>query len=66
MDLSGENVVHYRLPDEQQSMIERKFPVQRFPTYMLIDKQGNIVNDRAPGPDRKNNLLSAIEKLLAE
>jgi len=66
MDLAGENVVHYRLPEEQQAMIERKFSVNSFPTYLLIGKDGKLVMDNAPAPELKDGLMSAINKLLAE
>jgi len=66
MDLSGENVVHYRLPEKQQAMIERKFSVNSFPTYLFISKDGNLVKDDAPRPEDKDELLSAISKLLKE
>ena len=41
-DLTGENCVHYNLPPDQQSAIERYLSVNSFPTYKLIDKEGNI------------------------
>ena len=41
-NLAGPNCVHYNLPEEQQSAIERYLNVQGFPTYKIIDKQGNI------------------------
>ena len=41
-NLAGPNCVHYNLPGEQQSAIERYLNVQGFPTYKIIDKQGNI------------------------
>lgn len=66
MDLVGENVVHYRLPEEQQAMIERKFAVNSFPTYMLIDKDGKMATGEAPRPELKNQLVTAIDLLLAK
>lgn len=62
--LSGENVVHYRLPDAQQAMIERRLSVRSFPTYILMDKKGNIVNMHAPRPQEKEQLVNEITKLL--
>ena len=64
MNLAGENVVHYRLPDEQQAIIERKLSVNSFPTYLLIGKDGNLVKDEVPRPEMKAELISAINKLL--
>lgn len=62
--LTGENVVHYRLPDAQQAMIERRMTVRSFPTYILMDKLGNIVNMKAPRPSQKDQLVKEITKLL--
>ena len=41
-DLTGENCIHYNLPQDQQDAIEHYLGVNSFPTYKLIDKQGNI------------------------
>ena len=62
--LAGKSAVHYNLPDEQQSAIERFLGVHSFPTYMLIDKQGNIVNRKAPRPAMEDQLLNAVYKEL--
>ena len=62
--LTGKSAVHYNLPDEQQSAIERFLGVHSFPTYMLIDKQGNIVNRKAPRPAMEDQLLNAVYKEL--
>ena len=40
--LTGPNCVHYNLPADQQSAIENYLKVYAFPTYKLIDKDGNI------------------------
>lgn len=62
--LSGENAVHYRLPPEQQKMLERRLSIRAFPTYILMDKKGNIVNMKAPRPQEKGKLVGEIKKLL--
>lgn len=64
--LTGPNVVHYNLPGEQQKMLERRLSIKFFPTYILIDKEGNLVNLNAPSPKNKNMLFISLEKLLAE
>ena len=64
MNLTGENIVHYRLPDQQQSMLERKLSINSYPTYMIIDKEGNIVNTKAPSPKDKDGLIAEINRLL--
>ena len=62
MNLTGENIVHYRLPDQQQSMLERKLSINSYPTYMIVDKKGNIVNSIAPSPKDKNGLIAEINR----
>jgi Thiol:disulfide interchange protein len=64
MNLTGENVVHYRLPDEQQGMIERKLSVNEFPTYILVNKEGKVVNTNAESPRNKNGVIKQIRELL--
>lgn len=64
--LSAKSAVHYNLPNEQQRAIEQYLQVRSFPTYMLIDKEGNIVNRDAPRPSRQENLLNAVYKLLEQ
>ena len=64
MNLTGENIVHYRLPEEQQRLIENRFSINSFPTYMLIDKEGNIVTMNAPRPSDPNGLGRAVRELL--
>jgi len=58
--LTGENVVQYRLPDEQQAMIERRFGVHSFPTYMVVDKNGNIVDTHPPRPNQKEAMVDFL------
>ena len=41
-NVSGPNVAHYNLPDEQQSAIERHLNVHSWPTYKLFDRNGNM------------------------
>ena len=62
-DLTGENIVHYRLPDVQQGMIERKLSVTSFPTYMLIDRNGKVVNTNAEQPRNPDGVMRQIKEL---
>ena len=64
MKLTGENIVHYNLPGKQQALLEKHLSVNSFPTYMLIDRNGNIVNSKAPSPREKEKLVYEIEQLL--
>ena len=43
-NVSGDNVAHYNLPEEQQSAIERYLNVMAFPTYKLFDRNGNLLD----------------------
>jgi len=58
-NVTGDNVVHYNLPTEQQTAIERFLGVNSFPTYKLIDRDGNILDVNANPRD-----LDALENLL--
>lgn len=62
--LTAKSSIHYNLPDKQQAAIEKYLEVHSFPTYMLIDKEGNIVNRKAPRPSMTNELLNAVYKEL--
>lgn len=50
MNLTGHNVVHHRLPGAQQKMLEEHLGVHQWPTYILFDRNGNIINADAPAP----------------
>lgn len=63
-NLEGANVIHYNLPSEQQSMVERRLEINGFPTYMIFDREGGLVNNQAPRPSNLNALVKEIEKLL--
>lgn len=62
--LTSKSSIHYNLPEKQQSAIENYLGIHSFPTYMLIDKQGNIVNRAAPRPSMPDELLNAVYKEL--
>nr|WP_068891105.1 TlpA disulfide reductase family protein [Pedobacter panaciterrae] len=64
MNLTGQNMVHYRLPSEQQSLIERRFSIKGFPTYMLVDKEGNMSTTDAPRPSNPSGLAETVGNLL--
>ena len=58
-NVTGDNVVHYNLPTEQQAAIEHYLGVNSYPTYKLIDRNGNILGVNADPRD-----LNALENLL--
>ncbi len=58
-NVTGDNVVHYNLPGEQQSAVENFLKVNGYPTYRLIDSNGNLLDVNA---DPRN--LDALENLI--
>ena len=62
--LTGEQVVHYNLPDVHQDMLEKYLEVRSFPTYILIDRKGNIVDRNPPRPSSEKRLVDYLNKYL--
>ena len=62
-NLTGPNCVHYNLPKEQQHAVEQFLNVDGFPTYRLIDKQGNIHYLHWTHADDMPSFLETIDKL---
>ena len=62
-NVTGENVVHYNLPADQQSAIENYVGVNGYPTYKLIDKQGNIHDLHWLHADDMQSFLETIDKM---
>lgn len=58
-NVTGENVVHYNLPQAQQTAIESFIGVTGFPTYKLFDREGNMLDMKVDARD-----LNSLEKLL--
>lgn len=63
-NVTGDNVVHYNLPNEQQSAVENFLKVNQYPTYRLIDSNGNLldVNADPRNLDALENLIKALKK----
>ena len=62
--LTGEQVVHYNLPDKLQDMLEKYLQVKHYPTYLLIDRNGEIVDREPPRPSSENQLVDYLNKCL--
>ena len=60
-DVTGENVVHYNLPANQQNAIEQYLDVRSFPHYRLINRDGTILDADADPRD-----LEGLAKLLEQ
>ncbi len=50
-NVTGDNVAHYNLPADQQSAVENFLKVHSFPSYRLIDADGNIIDMRVDARD---------------
>jgi thiol-disulfide isomerase/thioredoxin len=55
---------HYFLTDKQFTQLGDIFGITGIPHYALIDKKGNIINEKAPRPSSDNELINLIEKNL--
>lgn len=62
-NLTEPNCVHYNLPEDQQSAIERYVGVNGYPTCKLIDKQGVIHPLYWQHADNMNTLIETIDRL---
>jgi thiol-disulfide isomerase/thioredoxin len=61
-DVTGDNVVHYNLPRDQQSVVEQYLNVQAFPYYKLIGRDGTIL-DADADPRNLDKLAHLLEQL---
>lgn len=61
--LSGTQIVHYNLPKEQQNLLKRHFDIHSFPTYMLINRAGVIIDRHPPRPSEKVKLIEKLNQL---
>ena len=57
-------VAPYNLPDEQHHSLKELLNINSFPTYLLFDKNGKLVNRTPPQPQQKDLLLNEIQKYL--
>ena len=64
-NLVGDNVVHYNLPESQQSAIENFLQVHSFPTYKLIDRDGFVLDVNAD-PRNLEGLARLLEQIKSE
>ena len=62
-NLTGPNCVHYNLPEDQQAAVEHYVGVSGYPTYKLIDKEGNIHDLHWLHHEDMNSFIELIDKL---
>ncbi len=62
-NISGPNVAHYNLPQEQQSAIEHYLGVHAFPTYKLFNRDGDLLDLNVDARDLEGlaNLLDQMK-----
>ncbi len=61
-NVTGDNVVHFNLPEAQQSAVENFLKVNAWPSYRLIDQEGNILDINAD-PRHLEQMTQFIESL---
>jgi len=62
-NLTGDNCVHYNLPEDQQAAIEHYVGISGYPTYKLIDKEGNIHDLHWLHADDMQSFVDTIDKM---
>lgn len=55
---------HYWLDKQQTSLMREKFNITGIPHYLLIDKNGKVLNDKAPHPADRAEIMEKINELL--
>ena len=66
-NLTGKQSVHYNLPAAQQELLEKYLNVRHYPTYLIIDREGKIIENEATlRPDSGQKLINHLNKLLSE
>lgn len=55
---------HFHLTDKQYTELSQIFEITGIPHYVLINKNGNIVNKKAPRPSSGKNLTNLIDSYL--
>lgn len=61
--IAGEN---YYFDKMQSGLLRNKLKWQGFPTYMIIDKNGNIVDENAPRPSSDKEIKTKLKKIMGE
>ena len=52
------------LPNPSSSEIPTKFNISSIPRYILMDANGNVVDDNAPRPSETERIKGALDKML--
>lgn len=60
------NGYHYWLNREQSEIMAERFGIIGIPHYLLVNKDGDILNENVPGPDDKSKIYTTLDELLAK
>lgn len=60
--LDAPGSVSFNLPPDQQAAIESYLSVDAFPTYLIIDREGNVVGGVVPRPGQAAELAKALRE----
>lgn len=63
LNIKGEN---YYFDKVQTERLRSKLKFLGLPTYLVIDKQGNLINQFAPRPSQKEALISFLDNLITK
>jgi hypothetical protein len=64
-NVTGDNVVHFNLPAAQQKAVENYIKVSAYPTYKLVDQNGNLLDVYAD-PYHFDVLEKLIKRILGK
>ena len=64
-NVTGDNVVHYNLPEAQQKAVENYLNIHSWPTFKLFDQQGRLLDVNA-NPFDLNGLEGLIKRLVEQ
>ena len=59
--IAGDN---YFLDKDQSALLTRKLNLAGFPTYMIVDKTGQLIDRQAPRPSSGNVIRERLDKLV--
>ena len=63
-DLTGPQSIHYNLPPEMGEMLTRHLSVSAYPTYLLIGRDGRIIDRHPPTPRAGERLVDYLRRMI--
>jgi len=61
--IKGDN---YFFNEDETKLLREELKFHGYPTYMIMDKKGNLINKNAPRPSSWNEIIGVLNKLLEE